>query len=164
MGEIDIHNIHPIYRYCVEYNRLAELPFTFTEDTGSFETVLAISESGKWRNYVEKDDRTHITFVPDIIDYKNKIIIEFEEETGNRKSGAHYARKGHGHQGDYSTKRDTRRNKYYKLAGFTVLRIWESQFKKSTVWKIILTEFLIQCYRKNLMDSITVYEKIPNLE
>jgi very-short-patch-repair endonuclease len=164
LGEIDIHNIHPIYRHAVETTKLHDMPFQFREDTGSFETLIAISESGKYRSYHEKNNRTFIPFVPDIIDYKNKIIIEFEEETGNRRAGAKMARKGHGHEGDMPTKRDERRNEFYKLAGFTVLRIWESQFKNSIAWKIALTEFLFKCWRNQLTESMTVYNKIPNLE
>ena len=65
-------------------------------------------------------------FCPDLLDYNNKKIIEYEEETGNRRSGARLAKKGHGHPGDLANIRDSRRNSYYENAGFKFLQIWES--------------------------------------
>lgn len=83
MGEIDLHNIHKIYRHATVVSKLHDMPFQFREDTGSFETLVCISETGQWRTYHEKSNSLYIPFVPDIIDYKHMIIIEFEEETGN---------------------------------------------------------------------------------
>ena len=163
LGEIDIHNIHPIYRFATEFSKLAFLPFQFKVDTGGFETVLAISDTGKYRTYVEKDSKDFIPFVPDIIDYKNKIVIEYEEETGDKRAGAKLARKGHGHQGDHPTKRDEIRNHYYSLAGFKVLRVWESQYESHSVWRPLVAQFLISCL-KNKTETMTILNKIPNLE
>jgi len=146
LGYADIERLYPIYRACTDFCKLADLPFSFKEDLGDYETIIAI-DGNNW--YIPEktqnwDNTIGQVFCPDIIDYSNHIIIEFEEETGPRKSGAHYARKAHGHEGDTDTVRDTKRNEAYKAAGFTVFRLWESVFKTQN-WKLQLFEFLIKC-------------------
>lgn len=149
MGVQDLERLYPIYRACTEFCNLADLPFSFKEDLGDYETILAI-DGTSWYKPEDTQNWETVTgevFCPDIIDYTNQIIIELEEETGPRKPGAKYAKKGHGHQGDYDTTRDDRRNAAYLAAGFTVFRLWESTFKNQN-WKLQLFEFLIDCYRK----------------
>ena len=169
LGNQDYSRLYPIYRHATDISKIHDLKFHFDIDSGNHETSIVFNletKSCRKRNeYEEWDDIRYpeLMITPDVCDFEGRIIFEFEEETGNRKSGAHHARKGHGHEGDPDKKRDTRRNECYKNAGFTLHRIWESQFKKS-IWQIPVTEFLINCYRKNLMDSMTFYEKIPNLE
>lgn len=170
MGQSDYHNLNPIYRFATEFSRLESLPFHFHIDSGHYETAIVFNtETNQYRRRNEQETWDDICYpevmlVPDICDYDHKVIIEFEEETGNKKSGAKYAKKGHGHEGDMAGIRDERRNECYKQSGFKLLRIWESQFKKSTIWKISLSEFLINCYRKTLNDSIKIYANVPNIE
>lgn len=75
-------------------------------------------------------------FVPDIMDYQNKIIIEFEEECKPNKGGKR--RKGHCDLNN----RDVRRDWAYTQAKFSLLKIWESDRD----WKEKLKIFLIKCY------------------
>lgn len=168
MGEQDIENLHPIYRYAVDFCKLSNLPFSFKEDLGDFETAIQFKEEyfahPPWSEDWESNPEI---VVPDVLVlYQDTpvAVIEFEEETGNKRPGAKLAKKGHGHQGDYDTKRDTRRNEHYSTSNIPLLRIWESNFKKTTLWKISLTEFLISLWRKTLTDSLTIYSKIPNLD
>jgi len=156
MGTNDLDRIHPIYRASVDFCKLADIPFHFKVDSGNYETGIVFNDLGYSRRVKDREDWNEIKsysnnpqlLCPDILDYQNKIIVEFEEETGNRKTGAYLAKKGHGHEGDYDTKRDTRRNEYYTNAGYRVLRIWESHYKHSTVWKLKLFEFLINCTKE----------------
>lgn len=156
MGERDIERIYPVYRACTDFCKLSGLPFSFQQDSGSLDTMIEFVEKDdtviavyppESKNWDEsKQNGTHL-YNPDICDIENKIIIEFEEETGPTRPGAKMARKGHGHQGDYDTKRDTGRNFYYSQAGFSVFRLWESTYKSEN-WKIQLFDFLIQCWKK----------------
>lgn len=128
MGHQDLERIHPVYRDCIEFCRLAGINLKFKEDLGSYETALEFIEdmvhhppiSKSWKNMV---------LCPDVLVLSGSKpigVIEFEEETGNRRNGAYLAKKGHGHEGDYDTKRDTKRNEYYDMANIKLLRIWES--------------------------------------
>ena len=149
MGAQDLNRIHPIYRACIDFTKLAELPFTFKVDSGNYET--AIQFKGEYHTHPpwSEDWETNPEIIcPDILDYDNKIIIEFEEETGPRRTGAYLARKGHGHEGDLDNKRDTKRTEFYN--DFRVLRIWESQYNHSTIWKLKLFQFLIDCSKETI--------------
>jgi hypothetical protein len=158
LGNADIHNLNKIYIFANDFCQLASIPFRFKEDSGNYETAIIINELGYFRRTKPSDDWEKIKtyphnprmFVPDLIDFENKIMIEFEEETGNKRPGAKLARKGHGHAGDLDGKRDSRRNEMYALSGFKLLRIWESELTISTVWKLIVIEFLLKCFREIL--------------
>lgn len=165
MGHADYHNLNPIYTMANGISKLLSLPFSFRVDSQNFETGIIFDlETGNARQPTNADSFDNLTYpeimiVPDICDYDNKIIIEYEEETGKRKSGASLAKKGHGHEGDLDKKKDGRRNDCYDKAGFRLLRLWESTFKKSDVWKIVVTEFLIDCWRKSMNDSMKHYQE-----
>jgi len=150
LGEADIERLYPVYRACTDFCKLAELPFSFQEDTGDYET--AIEFKGEYHSHPpwSEDWKTNPHIIcPDILDYDNKIIIEFEEETGSKRPGARLARKGHAHEGDLDTKRDSKRNEFYKQSGFSVFRLWESTYLTEN-WKAKLFEFLINCWKKSL--------------
>lgn len=149
MGYQDLERLYPIYRAITDFCKLADLPYSFKEDLGDYETIIAIDGTNWYRPNPTENWNTVIgdVFCPDIIDYFHHIIIEFEEESGPKKPGAHLARKGHGHEGDIDTVRDTKRNELYQNAGFRVFRLWESNFK-TTNWKIQLFAFLINCAKK----------------
>lgn len=152
MGNRDIEKLNEIYSFANDFCQLASLPFRFKEDTGSFETAIVFNELTKsYRRPKPHETWKSIKYpemllCPDILDYDHKIIFEYEEETGNKRPGAKLARKGHGHEGDFDTKRDTRRNTAYALCKFRLLRIWQSQLRISTVWKLIVIKFLLKCF------------------
>jgi len=144
MGEIDIEQIHKIYRACVDFCELTGLPFQFKEDLGTYETAIQFEDGYNVHPPTAKNWKNNPNIhCPDILDYENKIIIEFEEETGPRKPGAKMATKGHHHEGDYDTKRDTRRNANY--TNFRVFRLWQSIYENEN-WKAKLFQFLLDCH------------------
>jgi len=157
MGGKDLHRIYPVYRACVDYTKKEELPFTFKQDSTKWRTALQFFNTYDKSNnlfmtcehppFAKDWDDVPTIFEPDILILKNNKplgVIEYEEETGKRKSGAHYADKGHGHEGDPDNKKDSRRNEYYDRAGLKVFRLWDSVYKKED-WKAKLHKFLIEC-------------------
>jgi len=153
LGEKDYERLYPIYRASIDFCKLAEIPFTVKIDSGDYETAIQFKDTddGVFATHppFSEDWRSNPEIIcPDIlILFGTEIIgvIEFEEETGPRKTGAHMARKGHGHEGDIDTKRDTRRNDYYTNAKIHCLRIWESNER----WRLELFEFLIKTWNQS---------------
>jgi len=141
MGEIDIESLMKIYRECVALCKEHQLPFTFRVDHGTYETAIEFVESKSYHPPISENwNQNPDLFCPDILDYEHKIIIEYEEEVGGRRPGAKLARKGHHREGDMDTKRDVRRNLYYKEGKFRALRIYESD----NLWKKKLADFLTE--------------------
>lgn len=140
MGEIDVENLMKIYRECVALCKEHQLGFVFKVDHGTYETAIEFIGSKSYHPPISKNwNQNPEIFCPDLLDYYNKIIIEYEEEVGQRLLGAKLARKGHHREGDMDTKRDVKRNLYYKDGKFRVLRIYESDI----LWQKKLADFLI---------------------
>lgn len=144
MGRIDLVKIHPIYRFATDLSKEKGWPFQFKEDSGDYETAILIEKftgdcrkpptNGKfnWAGYWE-------LFCPDILDFNNKIIIEYEEEAKpNTRNGAKLNK---GHFPEQLNKRDQRRDMFYEIAKFRVCKIWESHKD----WKPTLEDFLKVC-------------------
>jgi len=139
MGQIDTKNLMKIYRKCVSLCKQYRWPFAFRVDHGTYETAIEFIDSKSYHPPISANwDTKPVIFCPDLLDYHNKIIIEYEEEVGKRLSGAKLAVKGHTREGDMDNKRDYRRNLYYERGGFNVLRIYESDI----MWQIKLENFL----------------------
>lgn len=156
MGERDIVNLNKIYRFANDFCKLASIPFHFEEDSGQYQTAIIFDEEEISHRRPESHETWKNVLYPetmiccDVLDYDHKIIFEYEEEGQKHLSGARLARKGHGREGDISNKRDTRRNEFYSNNEFFFLRIWEAQFKVEIIWKIIVMDFLLLCYKKSL--------------
>ena len=141
MGEIDIDSLMDIYRQTITICKKHHLPFSFKVDHGTYETAIEFVQNKPHHPPISANWDLHpIIFCPDLLDYSNKIIIEWEEEIGNQRPGAKLAKKGHNREGDMDTKRDARRTKYYNLGGFDVFRIWESDIN----WRNKLEKFLVE--------------------
>jgi fructose/tagatose bisphosphate aldolase len=141
MGEIDIDHLMKIYRQCVRLCKKYQLPFTFHVDHGTYETAIEFIGSKSYHPPISENwNQNPDIFCPDLLDYEHKIIIEYEEEVGERQTGSKLARKGHHREGDMDTKRDIRRNLYYEDGKFRVLRIYESDI----LWQKKLANFLIE--------------------
>lgn len=148
MGHKDIDNLHPIYRACFDFTKLAGFNFQFKEDSGDMETSMLIDEYG---NALLNSQKGLIDiagwrlgtkiFVPDIMDFKNKIIIEFEET---------YTKKKKGHDPDGADERTSTRDIYYGLAKFRFLKIFDYEFENEKLWKAKLFRFLIDCHENKL--------------
>lgn len=151
MGHVDIEKLHKIYRACTDFSTLGSLPFRFLEDAGHQETAIIIREDG----IVSRPDRIEITvgelagiekiqarcFVPDVMDFTNKIIVEFEET---------YTTKKKGHDPDGNDLRTSWRDLYYGLGAFRLLKIFDYEFKDERVWKIKLFRFLMDCFENKV--------------
>lgn len=147
MGEVDIVKLNEIYSFCNQFCRLMGLPFSFSEDTGDMETAIAVNEAGHIRKpeSAEGWPTDAKVFCPDVLDYHNKIIIEFEETPGKPRHGAHLAKKGHDPDG--LDKRTSNRDLYYGIAKFRVHKIFDYEFANPLSWKIKLADFLIKCWK-----------------
>lgn len=153
MGHVDIENVHKIYRACVDFSKLAVLPFQFKEDSGHMETAIVISEYGAvypalTTGPISPDVKHCRKFVPDVMDFNNKIIIEFDETPGKPRPGAKLARKGHDPDGN--DMRTSWRDLYYDIGKFRFLKIFDYEFKDDVLWKIKLFRFLIECSEKKV--------------
>jgi hypothetical protein len=141
LGVVDIDSLFRIYNQVKKIIKKHELLFSFKIDTGSYETAIEFIKEKPYHPPISKDwSNKPLIFCPDLLDWHNKIIIEFEEEVGNKRPGAKLAKKGHHREGDMDNKRDTRRTIYYETGGFHTLRIWESD----EFWKIKLEKFLLK--------------------
>jgi hypothetical protein len=139
MGVVDLDNLFRVYYEINSIKKKYNLLCNFKIDEGSYETAIEFTEKRHFHPPISKDwSNNPVIFCPDLLDYHNKIIIEYEEEVGNRRPGAKLAKKGHNREGDFDTKRDERRAKYYKKGGFIVFRIWESD----KMWREKLKDFL----------------------
>ncbi len=140
MGHIDIKNLFEIYYEVNKIKKKHNLNFHFKIDEGDYETAIEFIENKTYHPPISKDWSNHPDiFCPDLLDYENKIIIEYEEEIGNPKPGAKLAKKGHNREGDMPNKRDSRRKWFYDNANFTCFQIWESD----EGWRLKLERLLI---------------------
>lgn len=139
MGHRDFDRIYPVWQ---EANRISEefgLGFRFKFDQGNYETRIDISDLGTC--FIGNGKLPLIgfeMFCPDVLDFHNKIIIEYEEEAKPNKGSKR--RKGHFEGNNHDLKRDWA----YTKAKFGVCKIWESDKK----WKETLKQFLIKTYAK----------------
>lgn len=156
MGERDIVALNKIYRFSNDFCKLSGIPFHFEEDSGQYQTAIVFDEEEISYRKPESHEHWNNVLYPetmiccDVLDYDNKIILEYEEEGQKNRSGASLPSKGHGRDGDIPNKRDTKRNQFYNDNEFFFLRIWEAQFKVETIWKIKVIEFLLFCYKEFL--------------
>lgn len=151
MGIVDYPELHKVYRKCVDYCKKQKIPFNFKVDSGSWETAIEFTAIGyhhppRSKSWEEVEKQGNEIKCPDILEYNHKIIIEWEEEHGSQKSGARLAKKGHSHKGDIDTNRDVDRNMLYRIAGFRLLRLYESDKD----WNKQLESFLTKCHNQNI--------------
>jgi len=151
MGVKDIVPLHQVYKKLLELEKNNNWGFSFKVDEGTFETAVVFNEEiniyrrPEFHETWESIKYPESLICPDILDYEHKIILEYEEEGGKKRSGAHLATKGHGREGDIPTKRDSKRNLFYANNNFRFCRIWESQLKSM---ESKLFHFLADCYCK----------------
>ncbi len=141
MGVIDIENLFKIYYEINKIKKKHELSFNFKIDSGNYETAIEFVGVNHFHPPISNDWSSNpIIFCPDLLDYHNCIIIEYEEEIGNKRPGATLAKKGHNRLGDIANKRDQRRDRFYRQGGFHYLQIWEHEIN----WQEKLESFLIK--------------------
>lgn len=143
MGHKDLMSLFPIVQEARRISDEFDLRFSFKWDQGDYETRIDISSLGTC--FIGNGKLPLIGFemyCPDILDYNNKIIIEYEEEAKSNKGAKR--RKGH-FEGN---NRDLKRDWAYTRAKFDLLKVWESDKK----WKEKLKQFLIITYAKRKLD------------
>ena len=146
MGKVDIENLFRIYNAANSIIKKHSLLISFKIDHGTYETAIEFVGEKSYHPPISKNWDLHPDiFCPDLLDWHNKIIIEYDEEVGEPKRGSFLAKKGHHREGDMNNKRDTRREKFYKHRGFHILRIWESE----KCWKEKLEKFLVDLKNNN---------------
>lgn len=154
MGIVDIENLHKIYRECVNYCKENNLPYQFKVDSGKWETAIEFTGIGyhhppKSKSWEEVKANGNEIKCPDILDFKNRIIIEYEEEPQPGKKGGKLGKKGHSSE----SKKDTHRDMLYRIAGFRLCKIWETEYK-SGEWIKKLQKFLLECSITKTKQSI----------
>lgn len=127
MGHKDLMSLHRIYEKIKIITKENNLPYNFKVDDGDWETAIEFIGVKSYHPPISVDwSNNPQIFCPDLLDYENKIIIEYEEEIGNPRTGARLATKGHNREGDLPNKRDFKRNEFYKGGNYTLFQIWKS--------------------------------------
>lgn len=140
MGHKDLVSLHKIYEKIKIITKENNLSYNFTVDDGDWETAIEFIGAKSYHPPISVDwSNNPQIFCPDLLDFDNKIIIEYEEEVGNPRSGAKLAIKGHNREGDMPNKRDFKRNEFYADGNYKLLQIWESDEN----WVLKLERFLI---------------------
>lgn len=140
MGERDIDSLTPIFQHVTKLCHDNGWPFNFIMDTGHHENAFQVFNNGMIiRPPVQLEDRsTNIIMEPDFLDWRYKLVIEYNEEA--QKNRGAKRRKGHHPANSYDVDRE---NWLTKVANppFKLLIIWESE--KS--WKTKVAKFLQEC-------------------
>lgn len=123
MGIIDNQILQDINKFIKSLNT----KYTFKTDDGSFETAIEFTAIGyfhppKSKTWEELDGNE--IKCPDLLDWHNRRIIEYEEEPKAGKRGDKLGKKGHTEESE----KDYHRDQLYRIAGFKILKIWETDY------------------------------------
>ena len=132
MGIQDLQKLFEIKNQIQQIDKKNYYNFIIDSDTKEGRTRIIIDEFGTWiktpnlteeqaSEYRKKGFRQ---FVPDLIDFKNKIIIEYQEESKGRQGVLR--RRGKINKKGHDEFSDEDKDLFYKLAEFNQLKIWEN--------------------------------------
>ena len=132
MGIQDIKKLFEIKQQIKQIDKKNNYNFIIDTDTKEGKTRIVINEFGIWEktpclteeqaiDYRKKGFRQ---FVPDLIDFKNKIIIEYQEECKGRQGVLR--RRGKINKKGHDEFSDEDKDIFYELAEFNQLKIWEN--------------------------------------
>jgi len=132
MGAQDLQKLFEIRNQIQEIDREKYYNFTIDSDTKEGRTRIIIDEFGTWKkmpNLTEEQasefrKKGFRQFVPDLIDFKNKIIIEYQEECKGRQGVLR--RRGKINKKGHDEFSDEDKDIFYELAKFEQLKIWEN--------------------------------------
>ena len=132
MGIQDLEKLFHINQQIKEIDKKNQYNFIIDTDTKEGKTRIIIDELGTWQKVpclTEKQaeifrKKGFRQFVPDLIDFKNKIIIEYQEESEGRQGVLR--RRGKINKKGHDEFSDEDKDIFYNLAKFNQLKIWEN--------------------------------------
>jgi len=132
MGVQDLEKLFYINQQIKKIDTGNYYNFVIDTDTKEGKTRIIINEFGAWKKMPiltviqAKDFRKkgYRQFVPDLIDFKNKIIIEYQEESEGRQGVLR--RRGKINKKGHDEFSDEDKDIFYDLAKFSQLKIWEN--------------------------------------
>ena len=124
MGAQDLQKLFEIKNQIQEIDKEKYYNFTIDSDTKEGRTRIIIDEFGTWKkmpNLTEEQasefrKKGFRQFVPDLIDFKNKIIIEYQEECKGRQGVLR--RRGKINKKGHDEFSDEDKDIFYELAKF----------------------------------------------
>jgi hypothetical protein len=132
MGVQDLQKLFEINQQIKQFDKKKHYNFIIDTDTKEGKTRIVIDEFGTWKKtpYLTEEQAVEFRkkgfrqFVPDLIDFKNKVIIEYQEESKGRQGVLR--RRGKINKKGHDEFSDEDKDLFYKLAEFNQLKIWEN--------------------------------------
>ena len=132
MGVQDLQKLFEINQQIKQIDEKNYYNFVIDTDTKEGKTRIVIDEFGTWEKtpYLTEKQATEYRkkgfrqFVPDLIDFKNKIIIEYQEESKGRQGVLR--RRGKINKKGHDEFSDEDKDIFNELAKFNQLKIWEN--------------------------------------
>ena len=132
MGVQDLQKLFKINQQIKQIDEKNYYNFIIDTDTKEGKTRIVIDEFGTWektpylteKQAAEYRKKGFRQFVPDLIDFKNKIIIEYQEESKGRQGVLR--RRGKINKKGHDEFSDEDKDLFYELAEFNQLKIWEN--------------------------------------
>jgi len=132
MGAQDLQKLFEINKQIKQFDKKKYYNFIIDTDTKEGRTRIIIDEFGTWKKtpHLTEEQATEYRkkgfrqFVPDLIDFKNKIIIEYQEESKGRQGILR--RRGKINKKGHDEFSDEDKDIFYELAKFNQLKIWEN--------------------------------------
>ena len=149
MGIQDLQKLFEIKNQIQQIDKKNYYNFIIDSDTKEGRTRIIIDEFGTWiktPNLTEEQASEYRRkgfrqFVPDLIDFKNKIIIEYQEECKGRQGVLR--RRGKINKKGHDEFSDEDKDIFYELAKFNQLKIWENtpEVEQNKELKVFLKTF-----------------------
>ena len=149
MGTQDLQKLFEIKNQIQQIDKKKDYNFIIDSDTKEGRTRIIIDEFGTWKkmpNLTEEQASEYRKkgfrqFVPDLIDFKNKIIIEYQEECKGRQGVLR--RRGKINKKGHDEFSDEDKDIFYELAKFNQLKIWENtpEVEQNKELKVFLKTF-----------------------
>ena len=132
MGIQDLEKLFHINEQIKEIDKENQYNFIIDTDTKEGKTRIIIDELGRWTKvpFLSEEQaeacrkKGFRQFVPELIDFKNKIIIEYQEESEGRQGVLR--RRGKINKKGHDEFSDEDKDIFYDLAKFNQLKIWEN--------------------------------------
>ena len=149
MGIQDLQKLFEINQQIKQFDKKKYYNFIIDTDTKEGKTRIVIDEFGKWKKTpclteeqaIQFRKKGFRQFVPDLIDFKNKIIIEYQEECKGRQGVLR--RRGKINKKGHDEFSDEDKDIFYELAKFNQLKIWENtpEVEQNKELKVFLKTF-----------------------